>query len=517
MSIAAPRPGGRLRRLLQVTGVFLAVVILVWLVLSIVWGGQRLGPQRDFVQEFNATIETIPMTQRAWPRLRTAVDELDLDQNRSFATQVDELVQSSDLQAQERWLRQNQEALASLRSAARLPELGLPWRGAMLPEAPDQFLLLSANERAALALVGPAEASSVDEENNPLITLPLRFLRPMRAMARLLQADARSAVGLGDLSRAVDDCTAMLDIARLCQQDPMLISQLTGLSIRALAEDTILELVSTEPLGSTPPLLEELAKALSVPIAPVSLDGERMIVQDIVQRFYSDDGAGDGVFLVSGFNEASALTNTNLPRLFYTGLLVLPDPVLQPFVARAAGTRMQVSDTLDGLISEAQNLMETDPWAINWTVLDTRQEALNSDGILKNIHLFPLPLVTPGFDPPILASHRDRFMHKVARLVIALHQFRARYGDWPQQLKQLQPDLLTELPRDPYGGAVLRYEVRDHQPVLWSIGLDGVDQGGFFPEEVTPFTLRRVPQGASSPRPAPKDARLWPMPTLSSP
>ena len=90
MSIAAPRPGGRLRRLLQVTGVFLAVVILVWLVLSIVWGGQRLGPQRDFVQEFNATIETIPMTQRAWPRLRTAVDELDLDQNRSFATQVDD-------------------------------------------------------------------------------------------------------------------------------------------------------------------------------------------------------------------------------------------------------------------------------------------------------------------------------------------------------------------------------------------------------------------------------------------
>ena len=515
MSLSAPQRSLWGRRLLIVTGLLMGVLLLGWFVLNIVWGGHRLGPQRNFTQELNSTIDSIPLSQRAWPELRRAVDRLDLDRSRSFSAEVKQLVKSSDALTQDRWLSANQEALQALRSALRLPKLGLPW-DASIPEAPDQFLLLSPNERAALALADPNSVIP-SEEVDLLIGLPLRFLQPMRSMARLLEADARSAVRTGDLSRAVDDCIAMLDVARLCQQDPMLISQLTGLSIRSLAQATILELVSTDSLGSDPDSLQRLARALSVPVARVSFAGERMIVEDTIQRFYSDDGSGDGVFLVSRLPEAYLLTSTPMPRLIMTNGVRLHELFLQPFVARAAGTRKQVIETFDGLVSEARKLRDTEPWAIDWTVLETRQGALVSDGILRGVHLFPLPLVTPGFDPLIIASHGSRFMHDCARLVVALHQFRVRHGEWPPQLDELQPDLLIDLPRDPYDGAPLRYEVRDNQPVIWSVGIDGVDQGGVFGANPMPFILKRAPAEPASPPVAALDERLWPMPSPAVP
>ena len=324
---------------------------------------------------------------------------------------------------------------------------------------------------------------------------------------RLLEVDARSAARTGDAKRAVDDCIAMLDLARIVQQDPMMISQLVGLAIRSLAQRTILDLVRTDALGSDPQQLARLEQALSVPVVPVAFEGERMIVLDTVQRFYSDDGNGDGVFLASQLQEAGRLGGLQMPASGARAFQLL----LQPFMARAAGSRKQVIDTFEGLVTETQMLMDTDPWAIDWAGLDSRQGALVSDGFLGVIHLFPLPLVMSSFDGIILTSQSGRFMQDCTRLVVALHRYRARTGDWPARLDQLQPDPLVELPRDPYDGDLLRYELRDGQPVLWSIGIDGIDQGGVFKKNASPFRLKRVPVQPASP-PLAFDERLWPPP-----
>ena len=515
MNRAAPRRSIWLRRLRFTGGVLVGALLLGWMLLSIVWGNQQLGPQRDFIEEMNATVKSIPLPQRAWPQLRSAVDRLDLDQTGSFGTEVEKIVKSSDPSLRDRWFSANREALHSLRTALRLPSLGRSW-GPMIPDGPDHFLLLNPNERAALALGDPNNMLSV-EEGDLLIGLPLRFLQPMRSMARLLQADARFAVQAGDPSRAVDDCIAMLDVARLCQQDPMLLSQLTGLAIRSLAHSTVLELLSTDSVGSDDRLLQRLAQALSVPIDPVSFAGERMILEDIMQRFYSVDEHGDGVFLVSGLPEAYRMTSIGMPRLIMTNGVRLHELVLQPFVARAAGTRKQVLATFEGLVSEARKLRDTNPWAIDWTALETRQEALVSNGLLRGVHRFPLPLVTPGFGPLVIASQGSRFMHHCVRLMVALHQFRIRHGHWPQALEALQPDLLTDLPRDPYDGALLRYEVRDDHPVVWSVGLDGIDHGGSFAAKPSPFMLRRPPPASDSRSVPELDDRIWPVATPSTP
>ena len=62
-------------------------------------------------------------------------------------------------------------------------------------------------------------------------------------------------------------------------------------------------------------------------------------------------------------------------------------------------------------------------------------------------------------------------------VAIALELFRRRHGAWPATLAELIPDLLPEIPPDRYDGAPLRYRLIQGQPVIYSVGADGTDNG----------------------------------------
>lgn len=62
---------------------------------------------------------------------------------------------------------------------------------------------------------------------------------------------------------------------------------------------------------------------------------------------------------------------------------------------------------------------------------------------------------------------------------VALHRFRLRHGEFPESLNELVPDLLDRVPVDWMDGQILRYQRKSpDQFRLWSVGEDGVDQGG---------------------------------------
>ena len=62
---------------------------------------------------------------------------------------------------------------------------------------------------------------------------------------------------------------------------------------------------------------------------------------------------------------------------------------------------------------------------------------------------------------------------------IALRRFQLRHGRYPEQLAQLAPEFLPEVPRDAVDGKPLRYRPTDAGSfVLYSIGDDGTDDGG---------------------------------------
>jgi hypothetical protein len=62
---------------------------------------------------------------------------------------------------------------------------------------------------------------------------------------------------------------------------------------------------------------------------------------------------------------------------------------------------------------------------------------------------------------------------------IALDRYRMAHGAFPQRLEALLPVLLPTLPRDAMNGEPLRYQPRpDGGFILYSVGFDGMDDGG---------------------------------------
>lgn len=78
------------------------------------------------------------------------------------------------------------------------------------------------------------------------------------------------------------------------------------------------------------------------------------------------------------------------------------------------------------------------------------------------------------------AQARSRAIAKrdSARAAVAIERFRLRHGRIPQTLESLIPEFLPEVPLDPFDGKPLRYHVDTDEYTVYSVGMDGIDQGG---------------------------------------
>jgi hypothetical protein len=67
---------------------------------------------------------------------------------------------------------------------------------------------------------------------------------------------------------------------------------------------------------------------------------------------------------------------------------------------------------------------------------------------------------------------------KLIVVVIAAERYRLARGKFPEQLDQLVPDFLPAVPNDPFDGQPLRIYSREDKFAVYSVGMDGKDDGG---------------------------------------
>jgi hypothetical protein len=104
-------------------------------------------------------------------------------------------------------------------------------------------------------------------------------------------------------------------------------------------------------------------------------------------------------------------------------------------------------------------------------------------------YLKATPVVTPS-DPlikilaPVFTRARWNFARNDAGnslwlVALALRAYKLENAKYPAQLTELTPKYLKDIPADPFGaGEALRYKNRGTEYLLYSIGPDGVDNGG---------------------------------------
>jgi hypothetical protein len=68
--------------------------------------------------------------------------------------------------------------------------------------------------------------------------------------------------------------------------------------------------------------------------------------------------------------------------------------------------------------------------------------------------------------------------HQNARLAVGLHRYRAQHGRFPEKLRELVPEFLEAVPRDPFDGKEMKLKSDDQGIVVYSIGPNMVDDGG---------------------------------------
>lgn len=456
---------------------------------------------RAYAAELNATLMRAPESERAWPLYAGIRKDLGL--------LPEELIRplkdadgapltgdaAADMWPQTRtqgrwplaaaWVDARQEPIERLRKAAAMPTLGCPlyqYKGEGSPWEQTQTEQGSDLTRATV----------VDDQTS-LLNILLPFCSDSRYLARILVVDARRGIELRDTARFSDDAEAMIGLAMQVGENGTLIGQLVRLAILAQTCDVIREGLAASFLDE-----ESLARighrlgGTGDAAVRVTFDLEKSFLLDVVQRTYTDNGVGGGHLTYEGLRQIYAMTEMWMPN----------DPdaeekrkqrelelkLLSPISVLADAGREGTVSQAEKMYAKAQAEADTPFWLRGDTSTDLDVERLNRQGTQFSRKYQLLGLLMPAFGKAGMSGEQTRQVRDGTLVAIALEAHRRAHGKYPATLGELVPRLLPAVPLDRYDGRGVKYQLvgdgSDAKPVVYSVGVDRMDDGGFGPQRV---------------------------------
>lgn len=294
----------------------------------------------------------------------------------------------------------------------------------------------------------------------------LTHLGTLKSLSHLFRVRAAARLHSGDADGAFADTRAAFRLAEVLATDPVLISLLVR-----LAQTSSAVAIAWEGLGAqrwTDPQLAELQSLLARldfrDAAIAAFRGERILGN----AMYENMIAGR----LPQVSEASASAPALGPGGPLRALGFAPIGLLR---------RNQVHQNrlYDILIADLQHP--------SWPATLTATQ--DTGALLRRLGLKPLTpdTVLPSALLPAIAhvqakAAREDVIVRLAQVACALERHRLRNGRHPDRLDDLVPGLLSVLPLDPMNRQPFRYErTEDGGFRLWSVGLNGRDDGGVMP------------------------------------
>jgi hypothetical protein len=434
----------------------------------------HLTPEPEIVKA-----ETSPPADGAEPSEGAATDdtlEREAQTTRKMATDdiFDERPGSKHWEMAEKWLDENQAALAAARRGAAKPRFGFVY-----------------NDPADRAWLNSVHADS--ERMDPNVSGDLAdWLLPqfpgLRPLARLLATDARRACARNDQAAFIGDAQAIIGIAKQLHDDLAIsICFGTSMSIFRVALALVDETIAEHPEFLDDDGLRELAQCIT-DIAGggrivMRLEGDRLWALDFCQRTYSDNGRGDGVLTREGL----ALYKIWYDYL-YSGYFQFIDErvrragvdefVVGPAIAALSPSRRKMTEMTNEYFDRAEREFKRPLWQWADSNFTPGADLLHRLSAIDSIRYGPLVLIVgplPGYyaSSELLNQERDATL-----TALALNRFHRRHGKWPEHLTELVPDLPPAVPLDCFSGQPIGYHLAAGRPVIYSVGPDRTDDGG---------------------------------------
>jgi hypothetical protein len=320
------------------------------------------------------------------------------------------------------------------------------------------------------------------------IQVMLLHLGPMRLQAQHLAMRALVAAAEGDGAGAARDVQAMLGMVRHVREQPFLINDLVSLAVLTLAAERSGLIVWMYPGVWSEAQLEELSQAfaaLNDGIIRLRLEGERAFIADVLQRMYTDNGRGSGRLTPEGvrwMREWYGSTDSPRPGAMFV------DPVLSV----AAPSRAMVQAEWERIAVMA--LVDSNLPPLQRSQFGSEHELMELRALRRRYDV--IPILMPALDSAMVKVDEARLARDGAIGALAIELHRARHGAYPASIDEVASSQPGRVAPDPYDQSLLKYVLRVGRPALYSIGADGVDDGGDFK------TL--------GPRNRPVDVLLWP-------
>lgn len=416
-------------------------------------------------RDFNTELDQTPPQMQAWPEIHRArrmqVDMMDkayLKLRGGFYTEHSERGRTVHAM-----LERQKEILGVVAEAARRPRLGCfitPFTQNEVYESP--------------AGGGETYAYSKPGEPDPFLWLPCMMgcYAELRGLGRDFAMRMDQSAIRGDGRAVVDDFETIVNLARLTADPPMTTLQLGRLAILASGTDALLAIVAAYPgvLGEADcARAQELLRGIPADWTSLDVTWERHVIEDLWQRLFSDDGAGNGSMTADGWRLLHAMSSTQTPE-------AVDVYVLGPLKASVYGSRRTAVDATEKMMALVEKDDQTPAW--EWDVF--RADAWADE--TKATPCTPVEMMIASMPEALTTSVK---VMKLARLetgaaivALAIERYRLIHGHPPEASSGLQEFGVTDLPIDTFSGLPIRYVLAEDGPRLYSVGFDRDDDGG---------------------------------------
>ncbi len=433
----------------------------------------------DYLAQLNAPALAVPEEDRAWPLYREAYLGMH---------EYDEAYPKPDYDGvspyQPHWmgmvtfLEDHQAELALIREAAQKPGLGLTV--GYLGHYRDEDALVFYG-RSEIDPNLPADRYVVDKRDRlkPMAYwMELANFWPIRHLAQVLVSDAYLAIESHDPERFCDDLEAMFGMVKHLTEVPMHYNGLLGIEIREEVYGVISDVMATNPSVLHESQLKRLLQLINQDAEHqlVTVEGDRLMILDYMQRIYTDNGRGDGHITPEGICLLDSDWDWE-PTYTYTWVDRLGHASKVPIEAVLVVSRKEINHKIEDLFDTAESALYVPMWQMHES--DVKREIWNwSRSDWRRYR--PLHLIgdyTRARESITLCTAK----YEGIKTAIAIEQYRRDHGVWPDSLGELLGEYLDHLPVDPMTGEPARYRVIDDRPVIYAVGEDGDDDQAHLP------------------------------------
>jgi hypothetical protein len=298
---------------------------------------------------------------------------------------------------------------------------------------------------------------------NPIMTV-LDGQQFTHDVVTLLEYDALHLAQTGKGREALRSCRAALNAGRSIDDEPIIISQLMRIAcvhVAAFSAQRVLAL--TEPPVDEMIALQKLvADEENHPSMAVGFRGERAILHIIF------NGVAN-----------SSISLREMPMEEGPELAFRERWARWTLRSKARAEHPEMLKMLSEVIDVAR--------------LPMHEQAAAEKAIKDDLTKFPSGSLTRAFLPGLTSlgnsSRRKAASMRCLQVLLALEHYRRDRGGCPEKLAELTPGLMKVVPLDPFDGKPLRYKKVADGVIVYSVGQDGIDNGG---------NIERVTTGTTS-------------------